>query len=287
VPEFGVCILPTDQTLPVVDLGRAVEERELDMLFFAENSHVPVSHTENKYLRERPDLIQPLARMHDSITALAACAAVTERIKLGTGVCLLTERDPLVTAKAIASLDVISGGRVIFGIAGGIIREAIENHGVPFKHRWDVVRERALAIRTLWLEDEAEFHGEYVDFDPVWSYPKPVQAGGPPIYIGSNHAKVPSRVADYADGWMPIYDRYQGDPIDDLRVACEEQERDFGEMTVILFGTPHDESVIADFSDRGAAGFVFLIPPETQDILSELDTVAALADKMRRNSPAP
>jgi probable F420-dependent oxidoreductase len=219
--------------------------------------------------------------MYDSITALSACAAVTERIKLGTGVCLLTERDPIITAKAIASLDRISNGRVIFGIAGGFIREAIENHGCSFKQRWAVVRDRALAIRTLWREDPAEYHGEFVDFDPVWSHPKPLQPGGPPMYIGSNSAKVPGRVADYADGWMPIYDRYEGDPIADLKRACDEQARNFDDMTVYLFGAPRDERIIADFVARGARGFVFLVPPESDDVMTELDDVASLALRIR------
>lgn len=280
-PSFGVCVLPTDTTLPPVDLARGVEDRGLDTLFFAENSHVPVKHSKNSY--HRPEIVEPFARMHDSITALAACAAVTERIRLGTGVCLLTERDPLTTAKAVASLDHVSNGRVIFGIAGGWIREAIEHHGSSFRHRWSIVRERALAIRTLWRDDPAEFHGEFVDFDPVWSYPKPHQPGGPPIYIGSNSAKVPARVAEYADGWMPIHGRYEGDPIEDLRRACDEAERDFADMTVILFGAPQDEAVLTDFAGRGCAGFVFLVPPDRlDDVPRVLDELAALAERVTR-----
>ncbi len=275
MPRFGVCVLPTDQTLPPPDIARAVEERGLDMLFFAENSHVPVVHRKNSYHSDT--LVAPFARMHDSITALAACAAVTERIQLGTGVCLLTERDPIITAKAIATLDHIANGRVVFGIAGGWIKEAMEHHGSPFRERWRIVRERALAIRTLWRDDPAEFHGEYVDFDPLWLHPKPRQRGGPPIYIGSNSAQVPARVAEYADGWMPIYDRYAGDPIDDLRRACDAAGRDFGEMTVLLFGAPLDAAVIAEFTARGCDGFVFLVPPERLgELPTALDEIAAL-----------
>jgi len=275
MPRFGVCVLPTDQTLPPPDIARAVEERGLDMLFFAENSHVPVIHRKNSYHSDA--LVEPFARMHDSITALAACAAVTRRIQLGTGVCLLTERDPIITAKAIATLDHIADGRVVFGIAGGWIKEAMEHHGSPFRERWRIVRERALAIRTLWRDDPAEFHGEYVDFDPLWLHPKPKQVGGPPIYIGSNSAQVPARVAEYADGWMPIYDRYAGDPLDDLRRACDAADRDFGEMTVLLFGAPLDAAVIAEFTARGCDGFVFLVPPERlAELPAALDDIAAL-----------
>lgn len=275
MPRFGVCVLPTDQTLPPPDIARAVEERGLDMLFFAENSHVPVIHRKNSYHSDA--LVEPFARMHDSITALAACAAVTRRIQLGTGVCLLTERDPIITAKAIATLDHIADGRVVFGIAGGWIKEAMEHHGSPFRERWRIVRERALAIRTLWRDDPAEFHGEYVDFDPLWLHPKPKQVGGPPIYIGSNSAQVPARVAEYADGWMPIYDRYAGDPLDDLRRACDAAGRDFGEMTVLLFGAPLDAAVIDEFTARGCDGFVFLVPPERlAELPAALDDIAAL-----------
>lgn len=281
--QFGVCLIPTDLGAAPVDLARAVEDRELDMLFFAEGSHVPVKHTQNAY--SSSDAVKPFARMYDSITALAACAAITSRIKLGTGVCLLTERDPITTAKSIASLDRISNGRVIFGIAGGFIREAIENHGSSFKHRWAIVRERALAIRTLWNNDPAEFHGEYVDFDPIWSQPKPLQAGGPPMYIGSNSAQVPARVAAYADGWMPIYDRYEGDPIADLERACDACGRDFRELTLYLFGPPREDGIIEDLAARGAHGFVFLMPPETDDVMRELDTIAHLAERIRSNSP--
>ncbi|MBX9606120.1 MAG: TIGR03619 family F420-dependent LLM class oxidoreductase [Gammaproteobacteria bacterium] len=278
-PRFGVCLLPTDQTLAPPALARAVEDRGLDMLFFAENSHVPVKHRKNKY--HRADMVEPFARMHDSITALAACAAVTERIQLGTGVCLLTERDPLITAKAIATLDHLSQGRVLFGIAGGWIKEAIEHHGASFKARWDIVRERALAIRALWRDSPAEYHGEWVDFGPSWSYPKPFQPGGPPIYIGSNSDAVPARVADYADGWMPIYDRYEGDPLADLRRACDAAGRDFQAMTVLLFGAPQDEKVLEDFTARGCDGFVFLVPPARQHEMEKaLDEIAALRARL-------
>ncbi len=277
-PLFGVCLLPTDQTLPPARLALEVESRGLDMLFFAENSHVPVVHRKNSYHSET--LVEPFARMHDSIAALAACAAVTERIQLGTGVCLLTERDPIITAKSIASLDHLSSGRVIFGIAGGWIKEAMEHHGSPFRERWRIVRERALAIRTLWRDDPAEFHGQYVDFDPLWMQPKPYRHGGPPIYIGSNSDKVPARVAEYADGWMPIYDRYAGDPLDDLRRACDAAGRDYADMTVLLFGAPQDAGVLEEFAARGCNGFVFLVPPEALgEVPRALDQLVALRDR--------
>ena len=129
----------------------------------------------------------------------------------------------------------------------------------------------------LWRDDPAEFHGEYVDFEPLWLQPKPLQPGGPPIYIGSNSDKVPARVAEYADGWMPIYDRYAGDPLTDLAQACDAAGRDFDEMTVLLFGAPRDPAVITDFAARGCDGFVFLVTPEELgDVPRALDELVAL-----------
>ncbi|MEM7543278.1 MAG: TIGR03619 family F420-dependent LLM class oxidoreductase [Pseudomonadota bacterium] len=275
--SFGVCILPTDLTLPPTDLACEVESRGFDMLFFPENSHVPIERSKKAY--HHPELVEPLARMHDSITALAGCAAVTERLLLGTGVCLLTERDPIVTAKSIASLDRVSQGRIIFGVAGGWIREAMENHGTPFKKRWQVVKERTLAMQTLWREEEAEFQSEFVNFGPTWCYPKPLTPGGPPIYIGSNHKNVADRVADYADGWIPLHGRYDGDPIDDLRVACEKAERDHSEVDMVLFDVPKDIDVIEDHLNRGCTKFAFLVEPTNGEAtLKALDEINDFLD---------
>ena len=157
--SFGACVMPTDLMIPPTDIAIMAEKFGLDSLFFAENSHVPIVHSKNKYHSD--DIVQPFARMYDSITALSACAAVTQKLLLGTGVCLLTERDPIITAKSIASLDHLSKGRVIFGIAGGWIREAMENHGADFKKRWSIVKENALLIRSLWKEETVKFNGEF------------------------------------------------------------------------------------------------------------------------------
>ena len=155
----------------------------------------------------------------------------------------------------------------------------MEHHGSPFGERWRIVRERALAIRALWRDDPAEFHGEYVDFAPLHALPKPYQAGGPPIYIGSNSAQVPARVAEYADGWMPIYERYAGDPLTDLARACDAVGRDPASLTVLLFGAPPDLRVLEDYRRRGCDGFVFLVPPERQhDMPRALDEIAALRE---------
>ena len=180
---FGAMMFPTDYAIQPVELAQAVETRGLDSLFFPEHTHIPTS-------RKSPwpgggDLPTEYWHTHDQFVALTAAAVATKRIKLGTGICLVIERDPIVLAKEVASLDVISGGRVILGIGGGWNAEEMENHGTNFKKRWKVLRERVQAMKEIWSKDVAEYHGEFVNFDPMWCYPKPIQAGGPPVLLGS------------------------------------------------------------------------------------------------------
>jgi probable F420-dependent oxidoreductase len=200
--DFGVSMFPTDYAIQPVELAVAAEQRGFESLFFPEHTHIPTS-------RRTPypgggELPKEYSHTHDPFVALGAAAAATKRIKLAPGVCLVVERDPIVLAKEVASLDMISNGRVIFGIGGGWNVEEMENHGVSAKGRWKLVREKVLAMRAIWTKDAAEFHGQYVKFDPIWSWPKPVQKGGPPIILGSQSARVFERVVEYCDGWMPI-----------------------------------------------------------------------------------
>ena len=278
---FGACILPTDLAPAPMEIAKHAEKLALDALFFAENSHVPVVHSKNKYHSE--EIVEPFARMYDSFTTLAACSAVTNKIMLGTGVSLLTERDPIITAKAIATLDHISKGRIIFGIAGGWIKEAMENHGTSFKDRWAKVKESADLIKNLWREEKTVWNGNFFSIkNEIIQFPKPFTPGGPPIYIGSNHKKVSDRVAEYADGWMPIYNRYEGelDPVSALKKSCEKYNRNFKEMTIYLFGAPHELKLLSELSADGYDGFIFLIPPEKGNaILESLDEIANTRNK--------
>lgn len=276
---YGVCLLATDRSLPPPDLARAVEARGFDMLFFPENSHIPLNRKRDWPYAEA--LLDPLSRLYDPFVALSAAAAVTERILIGFAVCLLTHRDPINTAKAVASLDLLSNGRVIFGIAGGALDEAMRNHGTAFTQRWKIVRERTLAMKTIWTEETPEFHGEFVDFEPLWSYPKPVQSGGPPIWIGSNSKWVPGRVADYADGWLVYNGRYAGDAVHDLRLACAKRGRVFEDVTLALMDTPWDAGEAAGFLEQGYTKLIFLIPPDSQDILSDLDRIATVVARAK------
>ena len=276
----SVLIFPTDQTIQPVDLALAVEERGLDALFLPEHTHIPVGST-SPFM---PKGVVPefYKRTYDPFVALAACAAVTERIKLATGICLITQRNPITLAKEIASLDMIANGRVILGVGAGWNITEMENHGTQFETRWRVLRERIMAMKTIWQEDEPEFHGEYVDFDPMWSYPKPIQNGGPPIWIGANSKWAPDRVAEYADGWMPIRGRAGGGNIEALKVACERRGRDLSEITLGLFMAPLDESESHVCIAEGYDELIYNVAPENHDsVLRQLDQIAVLANKLR------
>lgn len=277
--KFGVTMFPTDYSIQPVALARAVEERGLDSLFFPEHTHIPAS-------RATPfpggtDLPEMYWHTHDPFVALGAAAAVTERIQLGTGICLVIERDPITLAKEVASLDMISNGRFILGIGAGWNREEMENHGANYPKRWAVVREKVLAMKAIWEQDEAEFHGEWVDFDPIWSYPKPVQAGGPPIWIGANSPWVFDRVAEYADGWMPIGGLGKGN-MERMEAALGERGRDIKDLDLALFGAPTDQAQLAGRIEQGFDHLIFNLPADEADsILPRLDKYAALAEQMR------
>lgn len=279
MPRFGVSMFPTDYAIQPVALARAVEERGLDSLFFPEHTHIPASRL-SPWPGGAP-LPKEYWHTHDPFVALAACAAVTSRIALGTGICLVIERDPITLAKEVASLDVISGGRVILGIGAGWNREEMENHGANYVHRWAIVREKVLAMRQIWTQENAEFHGQHVDFDPIWSYPKPIQKNGPPIWIGANTKWVFDRIADYADGWMPIGGMGTGN-YERLVAACEKRGRDPKSIHLALFGAPLEEAAARGRLDQGFADLVFNLPSESADkTLPRLDRIAALAQTLR------
>jgi len=275
----GVLIFSTDQSIQPADLAKAVEARGLDSLFLPEHTHMPLASKSPFMEGEIPEFYK---RTHDPFVALAACAAVTERITLATGICLVTQRDPITLAKEIASLDVISNGRVLLGIGAGWNQVELEHHGVKYADRWRVLKERIEAMKTIWTEEEPSFDGEFVKFDPMWSYPKPVQHGGPKIWIGANSKWVPDRVADYADGWMPIRGRPGGGSIEMLRDACEKRGRNFDDITLAQFMAPLDEKEVNDAVGEGYSEMIFALPSEGKDtVLSKLDEIAAFAEKLR------
>ncbi|MBK6319195.1 MAG: LLM class F420-dependent oxidoreductase [Dehalococcoidia bacterium] len=196
--DFGIYTGMMQTTLQPIDLARAVEERGFDSLAFGEHSHVPAGVV----LPASEVSGEWFASQYDPFVALGAAAAVTTTLRLGTAVTLIPEHHPISMAKAISTLDQISGGRTFFGI-GAAWNKEVENHGVPFAERWRVTRDTVLAMRRIWADDPAEYHGKYVDFEPIWCKPKPIQHGGPPILMGANSRWALRRVVDYCDGWMP------------------------------------------------------------------------------------
>ena len=198
-------MFPADFAMNVVDFGRAAEERGFESLFLPEHTHIPSK-------RETPwpgggELPPEYSHTLDPFVALAAVAAVTTRLKLGTGICLVIQRDPILLAKEVASLDVLSDGRFLFGVGAGWLREEIANHGIDPRVRWRVFSERMRAMETIWSSEEATFHGEYVNFDRIWSWPKPVQQPRPPVLLGGDYSAAIERVIEFCDEWMPHPDR--------------------------------------------------------------------------------
>ena len=278
--DFGVCVFPTDYAIQPVPLARAAEERGFESLFFTEHTHIPASR--RTAWPGGAELPKEYWHTHDPFVALGAAAAVTTRLKLATGVCLIIERDPITLAKEVASLDLISNGRVILGIGGGWNAEEMENHGVQFTQRWKIVREKVLALRAIWTQENAEFHGEYVNFDPIWSWPKPIQKNGPPILLGADSKWAAERVVDYCDGWMPI--ALRGDAsagLVRLREAASRAGRRFESLNLTVFSSPPTEKSAARWIEQGFHRIVFGLPSAGPEVvLPILDRAAELARKL-------
>jgi len=202
MPNFGIAAVPTHTSIQPAELARWVEAHGFESLWFGEHSHIPTSRKSPSPLGgELPDFFK---QFYDQFIALTAAVAVTTKLKVGTGVCLVPEHHTINLAKAVACLDRVSNGRFHFGIGAGWNAEEMADHGVAFKDRWKVTRERILAMRAIWTQDVAEYHGQFVNFDPLWCWPKPIQPGGPPVLMGASSKWVPKRVAEYCDGWFPI-----------------------------------------------------------------------------------
>ena len=200
--QIGLFYFPTDYGINIGELARAAEDRGYESLFLPEHTHIPTS-------RRTPfpgggELPRAYSHTHDPFVALSFAAAATKRLLLGTGICLVPQHDPIVTAKSVASLDDLSGGRFIFGIGGGWNVDEMENHGARYETRFKLMRERILAMKALWTEDEAAYHGQMVNFDPVWMYPKPRQKPHPPVLLGGSSDHTLKRVVEFCDGWLPI-----------------------------------------------------------------------------------
>ena len=260
--KYGVMMFPTDYAIPVTELGRAAEDLGFESLLFPEHTHIPTSR--KSPWPGGPVLPNEYSHTLDPFVAMAAVAAVTSTLKVGTGICLVVERDPITLAKEVASVDHLSGGRVLFGVGGGWNLEEMENHGTKPSLRWKIMRERILAMKEIWTKDEAEYHGEHVAFDPIWSWPKPVSKPHPPILVGGDGPRTLQRVIEYGDEWMPIPGRGSDlrGRIEELQAMAKTAGRD--PIPVSLFGVPPR----ADFVERmraledvGVHRIFFGLPP--------------------------
>jgi probable F420-dependent oxidoreductase len=277
--HIGLTMFPTDYAIAPHELAREAEARGFESLWFPEHTHIPAS-------RRTPypaggELPEEYWHTLDPFASLAAAAAVTRTIKLATGICLLIERDTIVTAREAATVDRLSGGRFIFGVGGGWNVEEMENHGTVFKTRFKKLKEQVLAVREIWTQEAAKFHGEIVRFDEIWCHPKPVQKPGPPIVLGGMTPQAFDRVLDYADGWLPI-DGGMGP--DALRPMLEEFERRRlakgrarSTLSISIYGAPNKADVLAKYRELGVDRVTFRMRPETRDVvLPKLDRLAAL-----------
>ena len=247
--RFGVSLFPTHYSISPAEAAKAAEDVGLESIWFPEHTHIP---TETKF-PIGPEVPRHYKSTLDPFVALATAAAVTSRIKLATGICLIPQRDPFTLAKEVATLDLLSNGRVIFGIGAGWNEPETRNHGADFDHRFKVMRERVEAMIELWTKEEAEYHGEFVDFGPTWSWPKPVQQPHPPVIMGGAGPNTIARTARYGDGWMPIAFQMSfeslAEQIQELRERTAAAGRSAPEVTV--FGVPFDPEGIAKYEAIG------------------------------------
>jgi probable F420-dependent oxidoreductase len=274
--KVGVTTFVTDEGIRPAPLAKALEERGFDSLLVHDHSHVPV--TGETPFPGGGELPRMYYRTLDPFVALTAAATVTDRLLLGTGVALLVQRDVIHTAKQVASLDLVSGGRVIFGVGTGWGRAEMANHGTDPGTRGTLLNERLAAIKEIWTREQAEFHGEYVDFDPIFCWPKPVQRPHPPIYIGGDGPAALARVAAHGDGWMPHSMRNPARVRPQLGRLAEVA----GDVPVIVAGASPIPELIAAYAEAGAGHLALALPTRPEaETLPTLDAFAALVSDYR------
>jgi probable F420-dependent oxidoreductase len=259
--KIGVTMFATDQAIAPGELARAAEERGFHSLYLPEHTHIPTSRKTPPPTGDA-ELPEEYRRTLDPFVALGAAAAVTSRIRLGTGVCLMAQRDPIVTAKAAATLDHLSGGRLIFGVGYGWNREEMRSHGVDPRLRRALVREKTLAMQRLWDADEAAFSGEHVRFESSWSWPKPRQRPRPPVLLGG--AAGPTlfaHIAEYGDGWMPIGGAGVSTALPALHRAVADAGRDPSKLMLVLLGTIPEPRKLDYYASAGVTEVALRLPP--------------------------
>ena len=274
--HIGLCIFATEYAIRIDELAREAEARNFESLWVPEHTHIPTSRRSPFAGGQLPEQYKHTL---DPFVALTAAAAATKKLRVGTGICLLIERDTITTAKSVASLDLLSHGRFELGLGGGWNAEEMEHHGTEFKTRFKKLEEQVRAMKEIWTKDVAEFHGTYVNFDPIWAWPKPEQKPYPPILLGGESRYTLQRVVDFCDGWYP---RGRAPEkvlagIKELKELAAKAGRDMKTLTVSAFATPPDKSVLDQFAAAGVTRSIFLLPPEPRDkVLPLLDQYAKL-----------
>jgi probable F420-dependent oxidoreductase len=275
--DVGVCYFPTDYGIGMTELGKALEDRGFKSLFVPEHTHIPVG-------RKTPfpgggELPKRYSHTHDPFVALSFAAAATKKLKVGTGILLVPQHDPIATAKSIASLDQLSGGRFVFGIGAGWNEDEMNNHGIQFADRFNQMGDRVKAMKALWTQEEASYHGKFINFDKTWSYPKPHHKPHPPILLGGESDHTLKRIIDYCDGWLPRprgFDPVQG--AQRLNKMAQEKGRDPKTLSITVFAAPPKADVLESYKKAGIQGALLAAPDGTRDeILRQLDEWAPLA----------
>jgi probable F420-dependent oxidoreductase len=253
--DSGIAYFPTHYGMDPVALAQLVEERGHGWLFFPEHTHIPAS-------RQSPypaggELPRKYSHTYDLFVTVTAAALATSRLRIGSGICLVIERDPITTAKEVASVDRLSGGRFEFGVGAGWNREEMSNHGTDPRRRMAIMAERVKAMKAIWTQREASFHGEHVDFERIWSWPKPAQRPHPPVLVGGNGPTVLGRVLDFGDAWMPNYFDGVLGRVAELHSRAGDAGR---EIPAIMMGPPPKPEVLERCAEAGVERVLFWLP---------------------------
>jgi probable F420-dependent oxidoreductase len=275
--KLGVVAWLTDQSMAVTDLAQDLEQAGLESLFLTEHTHLPVSRGD---VLDNP--VHSLdAHLLDSFTALGAAAAVTTRLVLGTGICVIPQRDPIILAKQVATIDYLSAGRFAFGVAAGWLVEEMQNHGVRPSQRWARMTEQISAMKQIWTQQQAEFHGRFVDFDPIWLEPKPVQVPHPPVLVGGDGPRALRVAAECGDGWLPVVvDATEFEQqLTRLRRLREQAEKPDIDVNAVLVEINHE--LMKRCAQLGVTRFAVIAPIQDRDRLhSFLDQYLSTADRI-------
>jgi probable F420-dependent oxidoreductase len=281
--HIGAAMFFTDYSMSAADLARALEERGFESVWAPEHSHIPLSR--KSAFAGGGELPKQYYDVMDPFVTLASAAAVTRTIKLGTGVCLVIQRDTIQTAKLVASIDQVSGGRFLFGVGGGWNQDEMEDHGTDFRTRFKKMREQVEAMRAIWTETKPEYHGDIVDFPPMMTWPKPVQKPYPPVIVGGMFPHAARRAIRYGNGWIPHSRRPQYEDVTDylpeFREMMAAAGRDLAEVPVTVWGVQPDYDRVRRYEEQGVSRGVVQLAPETADkTLPILDRWAELIRRL-------